>query len=652
MKAQRHEPGSIDLLDLFKAKMAQVFLGKETLDMCLGFSNRLFDINCHGWKLYRARLDSGWVDYDLPMRIPRLSFFLALACLGSISSSTAFAQSSPCSTPGGDTGFAEIAVNVNAGTFNTFLPFDVPIRLCGAAGADISKVQVLYAEGRAPVQLNKATCKSQDPTLLRGGPSMIDGQAFRVVIPRLAAQRFYAFCFLFEKAVTPDQARQFATKARGTLDQALRQVESADLSEAQSARLRDDLRSDLLQILETDEILSQGTLFDATVPHGQVKGDFSAKTAAVLEPQGRLRGILQGQAAPGAPSTTSFSTLQFDLRQQLDAVRTSGALSRFVQTLENAAQNNVNLATLLQNEYADELALAKLSDDQAAQKALGLPEGGGPDLTTSADPNAAAEIAASFEKLSETLSNPDLKKLGLDELINDALGQGLLSSFVAALSPADRDELKALAAGPIARASSRAFALAGQAGNARRALQSRAAALDDLVQTVQIATADVKTADASTTSGDFKTAQSNYISADTGLLAAPAIDEVVPYAGTNIYFRPVNKNAPLRSLGTFGQTFTRRFALTLGLTASSIQETEDMTIVRDDLFSSQSLVIGAGLRLTDSIRLGAGALVFKEDDPSPLIDDLSVTASYYVSISFDMDIVGLLKGINKVLPAN
>ena len=62
---------------------------------------------------------------------------------------------------------------------------------------------------------------------------------------------------------------------------------------------------------------------------------------------------------------------------------------------------------------------------------------------------------------------------------------------------------------------------------------------------------------------------------------------------------------------------------------------------RSDLFWNQSLVLGAGYRLTSSVRGGGGALVFRESDPNPLISRKSAAVTWYISFSFDLN---LLKG--------
>ena len=63
------------------------------------------------------------------------------------------------------------------------------------------------------------------------------------------------------------------------------------------------------------------------------------------------------------------------------------------------------------------------------------------------------------------------------------------------------------------------------------------------------------------------------------------------------------------------------------------------TIEPGRIFSGTShSVLGAGYRLTSSIRAGGGALVFLESDPNPLITAKEVATTWYVSFSFDVDV--------------
>jgi hypothetical protein len=134
---------------------------------------------------------------------------------------------------------------------------------------------------------------------------------------------------------------------------------------------------------------------------------------------------------------------------------------------------------------------------------------------------------------------------------------------------------------------------------------------------------------------DGHTRRKNYVSVDAGVLFAGEISSGALYLGSNIYFRPVNKDAPLSPFSGIGG----RLALTVGLTISSVADETHKT--RSDLFWNQSLVLGAGYRITSSIRGGAGALVFRESDPNPLVTRTSTAATWYASFSLDLD---LLKG--------
>ena len=144
--------------------------------------------------------------------------------------------------------------------------------------------------------------------------------------------------------------------------------------------------------------------------------------------------------------------------------------------------------------------------------------------------------------------------------------------------------------------------------------------------------------DGVTTTADGRTAQKNYVSADVGLLYAGDIGIGALYVGSNIYFRPVNKDAPLSEVSSLA----RRLAVTIGITLSSVADEENRT--RSDLFWHQSLVLGAGYRITSSIRGGGGALVFRGADPNPLITRTSPAVTWYASFSFDLDVAQGLAG--------
>ena len=92
------------------------------------------------------------------------------------------------------------------------------------------------------------------------------------------------------------------------------------------------------------------------------------------------------------------------------------------------------------------------------------------------------------------------------------------------------------------------------------------------------------------------------------------------------------------------ESFPRRASITIGLTANGIGDNK----TREDLFGSQTLVYGFGVRMTNSVRFTVGGLLFRKLSPNPLSTDKKLSTTYFASISFDIDIVPTLGGIGKL----
>ena len=140
---------------------------------------------------------------------------------------------------------------------------------------------------------------------------------------------------------------------------------------------------------------------------------------------------------------------------------------------------------------------------------------------------------------------------------------------------------------------------------------------------------------------EFQSRAKSYVGADIGLVSAPWIDEVAPYFGANFYCGAVNKRVPLRYAGRFCD----RFAIMVGLTGQSLAEEGE----REDLFSSYSLLAGGGFRITDALRLSGGAAFLRNvsgDSDSP---STPVTATPFISLSFDIDARSALGRVGDVL---
>lgn len=136
-----------------------------------------------------------------------------------------------------------------------------------------------------------------------------------------------------------------------------------------------------------------------------------------------------------------------------------------------------------------------------------------------------------------------------------------------------------------------------------------------------------------TTTAGFEARFHWYVSADLGIGVAPEIDSIFGYVGMNVYFRPVNKKAPLHGLD-----FWRRFAVTVGVGSDALTGND-----RSGVFRDRPVLLGGGFRINDHIRLSVGGQFIKEDDPNPLITRKTLAVTPYVSASIDYDLANTLK---------
>jgi hypothetical protein len=546
-----------------------------------------------------------------------------LACLlaGLLAASGAAAQApNPCAPPAGDTGFAEVVVNLNAGTFDRVLPFDVPVRICGTVPAGTSDVAVQYAVSRTANLSVDKDCNLLAPAGAQWQPATpisgrLDGTTFRVTLPPLEADRYYSFCFRRRAQIPEDLAARIKPRAREALDRGLAQVTSGDLTAEQSLKLRAELYRRLLEAAGADTAIVKGTVFDTSPEYDELRGTgkFRGLVQGVLNPQRRRDRIVEGVSRSGIPP---LSEQQLALQQALKTVRDSPDLARFLDQKETEAQTQPGLRELLAGrDLTTAMALARGDDEHLFLAAFGREPGAPPPNLE--DPAQAETLASNYAASSQALT-------ALAGLVHKTAG--------------------APPSAPLSRAANLAFALSGMAENLQTALVERSAALDELADRVKIEAAGVEVVDGSTT-GNFATSQTNYISADAGLVFAPELKTGVTYVGMNFYWRPVNKDANLSQLGNFRQTFSRRFANTLGLTVQSVADGgSGAPQTRKDLFGSQALILGGGLRVTNSFRLGAGAVVFRKKDRDPLVSSYSLTTTYYFTLSFDLNVAKAFQG--------
>jgi hypothetical protein len=171
--------------------------------------------------------------------------------------------------------------------------------------------------------------------------------------------------------------------------------------------------------------------------------------------------------------------------------------------------------------------------------------------------------------------------------------------------------------------------------------------------------------------GDLKTEGGNLLSTDLGIANILVKDitnttKYIPkfYFGLNIFFRPVNRDAPLKDLPanrklaksnhdssehvddnlSATRTIMQHLSLSVGLTFGSMN-------VRyfDNLFNGTSLVVGPSYRFARAFRITTGVAVLKRTNPNPLFDTEKVTAGYYASFSVDFDFLSTVKSFTNLI---
>ncbi len=582
------------------------------------------------------------------------------------------------------TSFQDVPVDLSGRLFEQVLPFDVPFLIHGSVPGTTRRVEVRYVRRSRPFRIcdpesskdcpdGRFTCFEsqrdgrelavQDPTCAwqpaQGGPLVWEQEVpppagtetatFRVAVPPLEAKSYYVFSFGVRRRLIQADLDLFQEHAREALDPVLRRIGDTEATTQQNEALRRELFNQLAVAAGPGLRLEPKNLFDLSVPYRQLPPErrvqFNAAVGDVLITQDRVRENLRQRSKNNQPK----------LEAELAAIADAASLDELIQGLTAVAGQSTPSSGLVKeflDSHQEALRFAALSAREQANLSVGLPEAGTagaaePVFDERVEPEVAAQFAASYRATGQQLE--DLADW-LDMLV-DRNNRGLLQAAIAAgpLTAAEADDRQnglAAVLGHVRRASGFALALASNARQVATNQQARTDAIAALALEAEVQARAVAVVLDASTLGSFKTQQAWYIAADFGFAFGPDIDKVVPYIGTNIYFRPVNKAAPLSERSSFG----RRFSFTLGLTVKTIADEKPQT--RGDLFDSNSLLAGVGYRVTDSGRLGLGVLVFEKLDPNPLLKGKSLTYSPYLSLSFDWDILGFFKNFSGIFGIN
>jgi hypothetical protein len=158
-----------------------------------------------------------------------------------------------------------------------------------------------------------------------------------------------------------------------------------------------------------------------------------------------------------------------------------------------------------------------------------------------------------------------------------------------------------------------------------------------------------KSLGASTTYFSFDTRSKFTITPDFGYVYygfQDGFQGMTPYIGAQIEFRYYDKNMPFRLIPN--KKLMHYLSFTTGLTLASLKEQNR----REDFFSGKSMLIGLGIRLSNSVRFTFGGVLFNKLDPNPLVDNKTLAITPFTGISVDLKLQSLFGDLASLVPIN
>jgi hypothetical protein len=140
---------------------------------------------------------------------------------------------------------------------------------------------------------------------------------------------------------------------------------------------------------------------------------------------------------------------------------------------------------------------------------------------------------------------------------------------------------------------------------------------------------------------DFKTRNSYRLVPDFGYVVYGFRPKVFfggsPYVGIVYNFRSFDPDIPLTKIRNVMKCW-QYLSVNIGLAFSSVAKTD----YRDDLLGRRNLLTGAGVRVTQSVKINLGTLWYNQLDDNPLIDRKRIRGVFYLGFSLDFRLQELL----------
>jgi hypothetical protein len=558
-------------------------------------------------------------------------------------------------------------IDAKSGVITDTLPFDVHFYL-----KDEIEDSVVAVEGRVLGFKTAQTCEQalrSSPDCSAADTAVVDchpvekatpkgdpgKRTFELLVTRLQPNRYY--CFQINRLLSIENEEE-----RTRVANAIAAAVATELThgrwlrpeEVQSLRALEALRRNLIVAAGTslgpDKVVAprDGSFFDLSVPVERLNQAVGEQIAIVVEAQGNVvngRNLLATRASGAASALSRLSTspLWKIVAEALQENAAEPRVAQFLRGRESAfgllglsqseivARSEGHTGTLDQIWDSGQIDLASVQGGLASLQRIADDLRNDDDLRRVAglgEPDLRARVAEACRR--PTLANDPI--CGADPVtppffqrVND-LTDNAVAAFNADLQVA-ADLLK-------------------------RRLDTRSQLIADLAASLQALLLEVVTVRASTVAS-YETRATWYVGADLGTALAWDLEEAFTYGGANIYFRPVNKKAHLSwddwRPGQRWTEFRKRFSVMIGLPQDEIEIENTEPLIQD-----RPVLVAAGIRLTDYLRFTfAGALIFKETDPNPLVDDERLAWSPFVGLSIDWNIAGTFRTMfQNVFPGN
>jgi hypothetical protein len=517
--------------------------------------------------------------------------------------------------------FRLVTLDLNSRIVRGTLPFKEPFYMVGPAPAGARTITVKYKLGEQPAggsvdcTVNTGWATPTATAWLRADKA----DTFYVHMPELQANQLYTICILNTVRPVGDALTAFRAEAAAVLDEVLRDWSRNPhlpnpLGPEQYRQVKVAFVKALAEqsgrSVHTDE---QGGLFDITT--GTLPASHGATLTTIVRKQLDRESEIQAfnLAPSGAPANPAFQHLVGNrlLQSFASGISTLKSLPGMSpdETMEAAATalylHDLRMPVL------PELLRGETRADRDAPRST--PMVAIPNVWTQAELEPRLENVGYTGAVLRTLRAAVSSVRGDASLLSVAgwtqdEANDLFTALQELIFAVEKQEQHLIKLGDHLRERSRLIELAASGATAEA---QRAVALEG---------SSVLT---------FESRARSMVSADVGLAAVYGIG-AVPYFGVNFYFEPVNKAIPLRFHGTAGD----RFSLTLGITAQSITRSGE----REDLFGSFGLLVGAGFRFADPLRVSVGGVALREVPDIPLDTRRPLRFSPYVSLSLDWDV--------------